>query len=39
MVKENGKLVEKAKLRPTLFVPMTGKAQKEAAADAAKKKP
>ncbi len=35
MVKENGKLVEKAKLRPTLFVPMTGKAQKEAAAAAA----
>jgi protein-L-isoaspartate(D-aspartate) O-methyltransferase len=39
MVKEDGKLVEKAKLRPTLFVPMTGKAQKEAAAEAAKKKP
>lgn len=38
MVKENGKLVQKAKLRPTLFVPMTGKAQKEAA-EAAKKKP
>src|SRR5205807_6843867 len=30
MVKEKGKLVQKAKLRPTLFVPMTGKAQKEA---------
>ena len=32
MVKENGKLVQKAKLRPTLFVPMTGKAQDEAKA-------
>ncbi len=39
MVKEDGKLVQKAKLRPTLFVPMTGKAQKDAAAEAAKKKP
>jgi protein-L-isoaspartate(D-aspartate) O-methyltransferase len=37
MVKENGKLVQKAKLRPTLFVPMTGKAQKEAAAEGSKK--
>ena len=37
MVKEKGKLVQKAKLRPTLFVPMTGQAQKEAAAKAAKK--
>src|SRR5262249_31668839 len=31
MTKRDGKLVGK-KLRPTLFVPMTGKAQKEAAA-------
>lgn len=38
MVKENGKLVQKAKLRPTLFVPMTGRAQREAA-EAAEKKP
>ena len=37
MIKENGKLVQKAKLRPTLFVPMTGEAQKEAAAKAPKK--
>jgi protein-L-isoaspartate(D-aspartate) O-methyltransferase len=37
MVKENGKLVQKAKLRPTLFVPMTGRAQKEAAAEAKEK--
>lgn len=37
MVKENGKLVQKAKLRPTLFVPMTGKAQKDAAAEGSKK--
>jgi len=39
MVKQDGKLVQKAKLRPTLFVPMTGKAQKEAAgaAEGAKK--
>lgn len=39
MVKEDGKLVQKAKLKPTLFVPMTGKAQKEAAADQGTKKP
>ena len=31
LVKEGGKLVRKEKLRPTLFVPMTGRAQKEAA--------
>ena len=39
MVKENGKLVEKAKLRPTLFVPMTGKAQENAKAEDGAKKP
>jgi protein-L-isoaspartate(D-aspartate) O-methyltransferase len=33
MVKKDGKLVDKV-LRPTLFVPMTGKAQKEAAGGA-----
>ena len=31
MAKEQGKLVLKKKLRPTLFVPMTGQAQREAA--------
>ncbi len=31
MEKKNGKLVQIAKLKPTLFVPMTGRAQKEAA--------
>jgi protein-L-isoaspartate(D-aspartate) O-methyltransferase len=36
MVKRNGKLTDK-ELRPTLFVPMTGKAQREAA-EAKKKK-
>jgi protein-L-isoaspartate(D-aspartate) O-methyltransferase len=36
MVKEDGKLVQMAKLRPTLFVPMTGKAQKEANQEAKK---
>jgi protein-L-isoaspartate(D-aspartate) O-methyltransferase len=30
VVKKNGKL-EKKELRPTLFVPMTGRAQREAA--------
>lgn len=39
MVKENGKLVQKAKLRPTLFVPMTGKAQEEAKDSTEAKKP
>ena len=29
MIKKDGKLVDKV-LRPTLFVPMTGKAQREA---------
>jgi hypothetical protein len=29
MIKKDGKLVDKP-LRPTLFVPMTGKAQREA---------
>ncbi len=35
VVKKDGKLVGK-KLRPTLFVPMTGRAQREAAAERAK---
>lgn len=33
MVKKNGKLEKVKALRPTLFVPMTGRAQREAAAD------
>ena len=37
MVKRNGKLVDTV-LRPTLFVPMTGRDQAEAAAAAAAKK-
>ena len=39
MVKEDGKLVQKAKLRPTLFVPMTGKAQEDAKGGSEPKKP
>lgn len=39
MIKQDGKLVPKAKLRPTLFVPMTGKAQEEAKADSGAKTP
>jgi protein-L-isoaspartate(D-aspartate) O-methyltransferase len=38
MLKKNGKMEQAKALRPTLFVPMTGKAQKEAAADRAKRK-
>ena len=37
--KKDGKLDAGKKLKPTLFVPMTGQAQKEAAAERAKKKP
>lgn len=37
MVKKDGKLIDK-ELRPTLFVPMTGRAQREAAAEAKKAK-
>lgn len=36
MVKKNGKLEQVKALRPTLFVPMTGKAQREAAAERGK---
>lgn len=36
MTKKNGKLTEPKAIRPTLFVPMTGRAQKEAAAERAK---
>lgn len=36
MTKKGGKLTEPKPIRPTLFVPMTGRAQKEAAADRAK---
>ena len=35
MIKKDGKLIDKV-LRPTLFVPMTGKAQREAGAGGAK---
>src|SRR4051794_5830786 len=38
-VKKNGKLEDVKYLRPTLFVPMTGRAQKEAAAAREKEKP
>jgi len=38
MVKKDGKLTDR-ELRPTLFVPMTGKAQQEAAANKEKKSP
>lgn len=37
MAKRNGKLVLEKQLIPTLFVPMTGKAQREAAAEKAKR--
>jgi protein-L-isoaspartate(D-aspartate) O-methyltransferase len=36
--KKDGKLDQGKKLKPTLFVPMTGRAQQEAAAERAKKK-
>ena len=35
--KKDGKLID-SELKPTLFVPMTGRAQREAAADKAKAK-
>lgn len=38
MEKHDGKLVQKAKLKPTLFVPMTGRQQQEAAEEAKSKK-
>lgn len=37
-VKKNGKMEQVKALRPTLFVPMTGRAQKEAARDRAERK-
>lgn len=36
MVKKSGKMEQVKAIRPTLFVPMTGKAQREAAADRSK---
>jgi protein-L-isoaspartate(D-aspartate) O-methyltransferase len=38
-VKRDGKLVDVRELKPTLFVPMTGRAQREAAGERKKEKP
>ncbi len=38
MVKKNGKMEQVRAIRPTLFVPMTGRAQKEAAKERAERK-
>ena len=38
VIKKDGKLITK-ELRPTLFVPMTGRAQREAAGTQQKEKP